>query len=367
MLAILVLAAGVAGVIRGTGRPMSPVAGPSRPEVPTLNPPRPQGSPAVTAFFASYVDSSGRVVRWDQDGDTVSEGQAYALLIAAATGDRSHFDTVWAWTSQHLQRLDGLLAWHWVGGRVVDWMPAADADLNTAWALSIAGERFADPSLDAAARRIASSILAEETVATTLGPVLVAGPWARADPALVEPGYFSPEAFATLERSTGDPRWAGVSSAAMVILGRLSRYGLPPDWASVTVSGAAAPIAAPGTYSAPSFGLDAARAIVWVAPCSGAGSAIATTAWARLTSSAARGLFPIKSTLGGTPETSDVNAAIGVADSAAAQAAGDLDQARSVLEAAARISARYPTYYGTAWVALANSLLTDGYLKNCSV
>jgi len=353
-LAVLISATGVAGVVAHS-------AGSSR----LPNPP--SGVPiSVSAFLASYVDGSGRVVRWDQGGDTVSEGQAYALLLAVAAGDRDRFAAVWAWTKEHLQRPDGLLAWHWAGGRVVDWMPAADADLDTAWALGLAGTRFGDPSLEAAARRMANSILREETVTTALGPVLVAGPWARTNPAMVEPGYFAPEAFAELERSTGDIRWASVSATAMVVLGRLTGSGLPPDWASVTTAGAVVPTHAPGSFSTPSFGLDAARAVVWAAPCDGMGSAIAARAWARLAPSATRELFPLELSLDGSAETPDVSAVIAVADAAAAQASGRASQASELLDAAARISARYPTYYGSAWVALANSLLGAKGLSDCS-
>src|SRR5579875_560781 len=78
------------------------------------------GTPAragdAAAFLATYVTTDGRVVRPDQGGDTVSEGQAYALLIAEASGDAARFATVWNWTRTHLLRPDGLLAWHWEHG-----------------------------------------------------------------------------------------------------------------------------------------------------------------------------------------------------------------------------------------------------------
>src|SRR4051794_15467154 len=50
---------------------------------------------AARAFLDEYVDGDGRVVRRDQGGDTVSEGQAYALLLAAVVDDRTRFDEVW--------------------------------------------------------------------------------------------------------------------------------------------------------------------------------------------------------------------------------------------------------------------------------
>ena len=44
---------------------------------------------AADAFFDRYLQPSGRIARTDQGGDTVSEGQAYAMLLAAATATRS--------------------------------------------------------------------------------------------------------------------------------------------------------------------------------------------------------------------------------------------------------------------------------------
>ncbi len=66
---------------------------------------------AGRAFLAGYVDDDGRVVRTDQGGDTVSEGQAYAMLVAVGLGDADTFDAVWTWTRENLQRRDGLLSW----------------------------------------------------------------------------------------------------------------------------------------------------------------------------------------------------------------------------------------------------------------
>ena len=43
------------------------------------------------AFLERYEASNGRVVRKDQGGDTVSEGQRYASLLAVAIGERQQF------------------------------------------------------------------------------------------------------------------------------------------------------------------------------------------------------------------------------------------------------------------------------------
>jgi endo-1,4-beta-D-glucanase Y len=65
---------------------------------------------SARAFLSRYVAADGRVLRRDQGGDVVSEGQAYAMLVSVAVGDRATFGRVWSWTRTHLQRRDGLLA-----------------------------------------------------------------------------------------------------------------------------------------------------------------------------------------------------------------------------------------------------------------
>ena len=52
-------------------------------------------------------------MRIDQGGDTVSEGQAYGMLLAAAIGDSQRFDAIWEWTQDNLRRPDGLFAFLW--------------------------------------------------------------------------------------------------------------------------------------------------------------------------------------------------------------------------------------------------------------
>jgi len=92
---------------------------------------------AVTGFLAAYAQPDGRVVRADQGGDTVSEGQAYGMLLAEAAGNHDAFGRIWEWTRDHLQLGDGLFAWHAdAAGKVIGQQPASDwAELTAAGAL----------------------------------------------------------------------------------------------------------------------------------------------------------------------------------------------------------------------------------------
>ena len=116
-------------------------------------------------FLDQYVEPDGRVVRRDEGGDVVSEGQAYGMLIAVAVGDETRFRSIWKWTKTHLRSADGLLAWRWADDKVTDVNSAADADLDAARALVLAGRRFNAPELTKDGRRLGVAILETETVA----------------------------------------------------------------------------------------------------------------------------------------------------------------------------------------------------------
>lgn len=50
----------------------------------------------------TFITSAGRVQRLNQQGDTVSEGQAYAMLRSVLADDRATFDKLLAWTDNNL-------------------------------------------------------------------------------------------------------------------------------------------------------------------------------------------------------------------------------------------------------------------------
>src|SRR5215510_9922796 len=91
---------------------------------------------AASKFLARYMRADGRVVRLDQGRDTVSEGQAYGMLLAEVAGDSDAFQRIWLWTHHHLQHRDGLFSFRTnAAGKVIGPHPASDADLLIAWAL----------------------------------------------------------------------------------------------------------------------------------------------------------------------------------------------------------------------------------------
>jgi endoglucanase len=307
---------------------------------------------AGEAFLDRYVDGDGRVVRLDQGGDTVSEGQAYALLLAVVVDDHVRFQRIWNWTASHLQRPDGLLAWHWARGAVADDMPATDADLDAARALSLAASRFGEPAFAREAARIAGAILAWETVTVGGRLVLVAGPWARGAPGaeiagVVNPSYFAPRTYERLAVVTGDPRWHSVLDTSASVVAALTSSSLPPNWATIGADGEIRAAAAPDGTPSP-FGQDAARVpLRYAEDCRTAGRSVAARLWPRLQFLAHRSTIGL------------------VAAAVSADAAGDIRSRDRLLDLASSSERAQPTYYGGAWVALGRAMLARQLLGPC--
>lgn len=319
------------------------------------------------AFLHRYVSADGRVIRHDQGGDSVSEGQGYGLLLSYAVGDRQLFARIWDWTSANLQRPDGLLGFHWAAGHLVDTTPAADADVQVAWALDLAGARWSSPADTAAARRIAGAVASKEIGYDDQGhPTLAAGPWAvrPGQPVSVEPGYWTYPADRALAALTDDNRWRQLAASDIAHLRALTDDGrvLPADWAALGSGSKPEPVALTAGSQARQSGQDGLRALVW-SDCTPAGRRLAAAWWPMIAATARAG--PLTRSLSGEPLDTSVSPLSQVAAAAAAAATGHRATAVALLDDADRVLRRYPTYYGSAWVALGRVLLTTDLLPGC--
>lgn len=85
------LALGIAGCGGSSGSPGS--AGPA-----ASGPGAAGQHRSAAGFLAANARADGQVVRLDQGNDTVSEGQAYGLLLAEVSGNAGTFWRIWNWT-----------------------------------------------------------------------------------------------------------------------------------------------------------------------------------------------------------------------------------------------------------------------------
>jgi cellulose synthase (UDP-forming) len=356
----LVAIAVLLGIALGAG---TAPRGPAREPVTAAAAP-PLARAAGQRFLDRYEQGDGRVVRLDQGGDTVSEGQAYAMLISVALHDRQRFATAWDWTRSHLQRPDGLLASRVVGNRVVDGNPASDADVDAARALATAANRFHRPAYARAASTMARAILARETIATPHGRVLLAGPWAQAT-RVVDPSYFNPGAYAVLASvDRGQARqWAALGAGDRAALASVIHGNrLPPDWARLTASGTLAPTGAPNQpHETPRYSFDAARvAVRYASACPAADRSLAAGLWPTLAQAGSPLPYSLTLTGGALATNSHPVALVSVAASASAYGRGA--EALRLLTQADALDQRFPTYYGAAWNALGRIMLSTNWL-----
>lgn len=366
LLALLAAAALVAAVLVG-----SVARSPGSPADPQAAALERSARAAAATFLTRYVDADGRVVRRDQGGDTVSEGQAYGMLLAVADMDEARFDAVWGWTRAHLLQPSGLMAWRWRAGSVVDPQPATDADLDASQALMRAARVFDRPELRGEGRALAGAVLAQATVPAVDGRLLVAGPWARQDPAIVNPSYLAPGTARTLGAQTGDAGWSAVARTQQSLLDTLlgtPPLRLPSDWARVPAPQGlaqvtqAVPSGAPDGSAGPVYGYDAPRLLVRLASsCAPEDRADAAGLVERL----ARRPLPALLDLDGSARA-DYEQPLGLVAAAAVEhALGDEPERNALLEQAGALPAATDTYYGSAWAALGRSLLTPSPLTPC--
>ncbi len=208
-------------------------------------------------YVARFVTVDGRVLRPENDNDTISEGQAYTMLRAAWMDDQATFDRVWNWTRLHLMRTGrpapALMAWRWTpGGGVADWNVATDADTDLALALVIAGDRWRVPTLPGieayhdSARAVLIDLAGHAVVVDADGArLMLPGIWAdeRAEGrgVILNPSYFAPAAYRVFARLTGDLRWndmaAGSYRVMDAVCSRAPALQPIPDWVRWTSSG----------------------------------------------------------------------------------------------------------------------------------
>jgi endoglucanase len=215
-------------------------------------------------FRRRFMEPDGRVIDTANGRVSHSEGQGWALLLAAGHGDRASFDRVLHWTQKTLRRrTDTLFSWRYRPGAtppVDDPNNATDGDLYIAWALLRAAERWRDPALQAAGVAIGRDILRLLPREAAGQLVLLPGMqgFETATELVVNPSYFVFPAYAALARAVPDPRWNRLALDGLGILrqARFGRWGLPPDW--LTVRRAGGPLALPSRWP-PRFSFDAVR------------------------------------------------------------------------------------------------------------
>ena len=235
-------------------------------------------------YKAAFLGADGRL---DAGKISHSEGQGYALTLAAFYDDREAFAKVWAWTAANLEiRGDHLAAWAWRPDdepHAKDRNNATDGDLLIAWGLAEAGRRWQAPAYTQEARRIARALTREAVFPSAFGPALRPGAAGFGekdtdDGPLVNLSYWVFPALEALAGIAPEGDWKAVSRSGLALYdaARFGPFGLPSDWISLR----AAP--RPAQNRPPVLGYELIRAplyLAWGPPEAKPRLAALTRAW----------------------------------------------------------------------------------------
>jgi endo-1,4-beta-D-glucanase Y/4-amino-4-deoxy-L-arabinose transferase-like glycosyltransferase len=212
---------------------------------------------------------SSRGAYYDPSGAVFSENQAYAMLRSVWMDDRAGFYQAWGWSRDNLLMENGLMAWLWQDGQVLDEQSATDADTDAALALLFAGKRWDDPALIEAGVQMVQAIRENTVVEVGGQPYLTAGEWATSRDLLVlNPSYFSPYAYRVFNEVDPDQVWWDlIETSYRVIfesaenpLGKAESAGLPPDWIGLNrYTGELVAVDLDGIRDTTVYGYEAAR------------------------------------------------------------------------------------------------------------
>lgn len=206
------------------------------------------------AYRQRFIQGDGRVIDWESNGRTVSEGQAYALLRAVMLDDPETFALTLQWAENNLRRSqqniqpDSLWAWKW-GQRpdgswgIIDPNFASDADIDAATALILAARRWQRPEyLELARTKLADLWLHSTLALPAQNPAeshryLLPGPLPAFQPQpgviYLNPSYLAPYAFRLFAQVDPERDWLALVESSYAILEQtrpLSPAGLPSDW-----------------------------------------------------------------------------------------------------------------------------------------
>ncbi len=191
------------------------------------------------AYKRVFLSKDGRIIDPDKNNITTSEGQSYMLIRSVIMGDKRTFNLVYKWSQNNLQRKDKLFAWLWGKNKageykILDYNSASDADLDIAFALLLAYERWGNYKYLEEAKPIINSIWNYET--RRIGDHLILMPGVNqttSDKIEVNPSYFAPYAFKFFQKYDELHDWNCLVISSYYYLNEVmakTQTGLPPNW-----------------------------------------------------------------------------------------------------------------------------------------
>jgi endoglucanase len=221
------------------------------------------------SFVQTYMSPQGRIRDTGNANASHSEGQGYAMLVAATLGDAPRFQQLLAWTLAHLpKRADGLLSWLWrpnpdgVTGKIADPNNASDGDILIAWALLRAEALWPGNGYGALSASLRQAVAKTVVVQHKNGLHMLlpaAAGFVHPPKHTLNLSYWIFPAFTAFAAIDPTGPWAALNKSGAVFLSR-ARFGttkLVPNWFSYDARGT---VSRPVTHRGELvYGFDAVR------------------------------------------------------------------------------------------------------------
>lgn len=194
------------------------------------------------SYKRNFMNDDGRIIDYDKNNITTSEGQSYIMLRSVIMNDKPTFDLTYRWTKNNLQRKDYLFSWLWGENpngeyKTLDENTAADADVDIAFALILAYERWNDTQYLQDAQNIINSIWNNETRRIGSYLVLMPGVSQNKDEKIeINPSYFAPYEFRFFQKYDDLHDWNALIDSSYYYLNQAmakTETHLPPNWFSI--------------------------------------------------------------------------------------------------------------------------------------
>lgn len=231
------------------------------------------------AYRKRFIQADGRIIDWEAEERSTSEGQAYAMFRAVFADDPDSFDRTLKWSESNLQRrdnqgkpMDSLWAWKWGKSASNQWVQldpnfAIDADIDACFALILASDRWSRPDYLALAKTKLKDLWNFSTLTHNDQTYLLPGPkiaFQQGDRLTLNPSYLAPYAFRLFAQVDPDRDWMALVDSSYAILensASLSNVGLPSDWVNFDLKTGKYSALESGSPLKTQYGFDATR--VW--------------------------------------------------------------------------------------------------------
>lgn len=187
---------------------------------------------AYNSWRKTYVIPAGpgmlRVVRPQNQNDTVSEGIGYGMLLALSNNDLSTFQGLWTYAEKYRDAY-GLMNWEINGSaQVIGTGSATDADEDMAYALVLAHQKWPHHGFGVDAETLINAILAHDI--SPSNRVLPGDSWGPTQ--IMNPSYIFPAYYQVFAQFTGNDRWNTIAqqNSEWLAQNANSKTGLLPDW-----------------------------------------------------------------------------------------------------------------------------------------